>query len=55
MMPNKRIILNLDEDLVTQIDSDVELKGMPSRNSYIEQILRKHLGWENVFESEESD
>ena len=48
----KRVILNLPEDLVDQLDEEWNRLGMPSRNSYLEQVVRKHLGLPNVFEEQ---
>jgi len=49
----KRVILNLPEDLVDKLDAEWNRLGMPSRNSYIEQVIRKQLALPNVFEEQE--
>jgi len=49
----KRVILNLDEELVQAIDDEYKRLGLPSRNSFIEQVLRKRMGKPNVFETDD--
>jgi len=49
---NKRIIITLSEDIVNKLDDVYKNLGLPSRNSYIEQCIRKQLGLPNAFEEQ---
>ena len=48
----KRVVLNLPEKLVDKLDEEWNRLGMPSRNSYIEQVIRRQLALPNVFEKQ---
>lgn len=45
-----RIIVDIDNDLLKQIDEAVRKANIKSRTFYITQVLRKHLGLPNIFE-----
>jgi len=46
-----RIALSISEELLKKIDDEWRSKGLPSRNAFIVQVLRKYIGMSSFFNS----
>jgi metal-responsive CopG/Arc/MetJ family transcriptional regulator len=49
-----RIALSISEELLKKIDDEWIGKGLPSRNSFIVQILRNYFGMSSFFDDKGS-